>query len=124
MGDYLTMTTRISCASAALTTAGLLFIALPLASAAFAQSKPAGADAEALYKKHCIVCHGPDGDSKLPGMSFADGEWKHGTSVKEISTIIKEGVKGTAMLPFKSKLSDEEVEVLAKHVRAFDKNLK
>lgn len=81
-------------------------------------------DAAALYKKHCQVCHGAKGDSKLPGMSFVDGQWKHGTSVKEMSALIKDGIPGTAMLPFKSKLKDPEVEELAKFVRAFDPALK
>jgi mono/diheme cytochrome c family protein len=81
-------------------------------------------DVAALYKKHCQVCHGAKGDSKLPGMSFVDGQWKHGTSVKEMSALIKDGIPGTAMLPFKSKLKDPEVEALAKFVRAFDPALK
>lgn len=90
-----------------------------------AQTKEESApDAAALYKKHCVMCHAANGDSKMPGMSFTDGEWKHGSSIKEVSTIIHDGVKGTAMLPFKNKLSDPEVEALAKYVRAFDKNLK
>lgn len=81
-------------------------------------------DAAAVYKARCAMCHGPKGDSKLPGMSFTDGVWKHGTDLKSVSTVIKEGVPGTAMLPFKSKLNDAEVEALAKYVRAFDPKLK
>jgi cytochrome c553 len=38
--------------------------------------------------------------------------------------VIRNGVKGTAMLPFKSKLTDDQIVALAKHVRAFDKTLK
>jgi mono/diheme cytochrome c family protein len=81
-------------------------------------------DATAIYKSRCAMCHGPKGDSKLPGMSFTDGEWKHGSSTKEVATVIRDGVEGTAMLPFKSKLSDPEVEALAQYVREFDPKLK
>lgn len=104
-----------------------LGVSVHAGAAAVSQSAPARAasiDAAALYKKHCVICHGAKGDSKLPGMSFVDGQWKQGTTVKEMSAVIKDGVSGTAMLPFKSKLNDAEVEALAKYVRAFDPALK
>jgi mono/diheme cytochrome c family protein len=81
-------------------------------------------DAEALYKVKCMVCHAADGNSPMPGMSFADGVWKHGTSVKEMAEVITNGVTGTAMMPFKGQLSDAEILALAKYVRQFDKKLK
>lgn len=81
-------------------------------------------DAAALYKSKCAVCHGAAGNSTLPDMSFADGKWKHGTSVKEISEVITKGVPGTAMVPFGKQLKPAEIEGLAKFVRTFDKNLK
>jgi mono/diheme cytochrome c family protein len=78
----------------------------------------------ALYKSKCSVCHAADGNSPLPNMSFADGVWKHGTTVKEMVNTISNGVPGTAMMPFKTQLSPEEIEGLARYVRKFDKNLK
>jgi mono/diheme cytochrome c family protein len=118
------MQRRPSLASALAVAAALLgAAAVPLTIRAQA-ADTAAPDATALYKKHCVMCHAANGDSKMPGMSFTDGVWKHGSSVKEVSAIIHDGVKGTAMLPFKNKLSDAEIETLAKYVRAFDKNLK
>jgi len=81
-------------------------------------------DAPALYKARCLLCHGATGDSKVKNASFADGAWVHGTTLAEVSAVIRDGVKGTAMLPFKNKLNDAEVEALARYVRAFDKSLK
>jgi mono/diheme cytochrome c family protein len=81
-------------------------------------------DAGALYKKHCALCHGADGASKLPNASFADGVWKHGSTPKEVQASITNGVKGTVMLGFASKLKPAEIEALAAHVRAYDKKLK
>jgi mono/diheme cytochrome c family protein len=81
-------------------------------------------DAAAVYKKQCSICHGAKGDSKLPGMSFADGQWKHGSSAKEVAETVRNGVEGTAMLPFKSKLKEPEIAALAEYVRAFDPRLK
>ena len=91
---------------------------------AAAQDKLSKADAAALYKQRCAMCHGPKGDSKLQGMSFTDGVWRHGTSVKEVAAIIRDGVPGTAMLPFKAKLKANEIDALAEFVRAFDPQLK
>ena len=88
-----------------------------------AAQKPA-VDAAALYKKHCVICHGATGSSPLPNAAFADGVWKSGTSVKELSAVISDGVKGTVMQPFSAKLKADEIEALAKFVRAFDKKLK
>jgi mono/diheme cytochrome c family protein len=107
-----------------LSAASALLAMMTIGPMALAQTKDATADTAALYKKHCLMCHAANGDSKLPGMSFVDGEWKHGSSVKEIAAIIRDGVKGTAMLPFKNKLNDAEADALARYVRAFDKKLK
>lgn len=88
-----------------------------------AQDPGAKIDAAAIYKQRCAMCHGPKGASTLPGMSFADGVWKHGNTVRDLSSVIRNGVPGTAMLSFKSKLKDDEIETLAKFVRAFDPKL-
>ncbi|HEY8548609.1 MAG TPA: c-type cytochrome [Vicinamibacterales bacterium] len=82
-------------------------------------------DAAELYKQKCQVCHMADGNSQMmPNMSFADGVWKNGSSVKEVSNTIANGVPGTAMMPFKTQLSEQEIEALARFVRKFDKKLK
>jgi len=89
------------------------------------QSGSTKVDGAELYKTKCVVCHQADGDSKImPNMSFADGVWVHGSSVKEVINTITNGVPGTAMMPFKGQLSDAEIAALAKYVRQFDKKLK
>ena len=74
-----------------------------------------------VYKTKCAACHLADGNSPLPLMNFADGVWKHGSSLKEIEAVISEGVPGTAMLPFKTQVTPAQVQALAKYVRSFDK---
>lgn len=101
-----------------------MLAAAVVTSQAGAQPSGAGIDAEALYKKHCVICHGAAGTSPLPNAAFADGVWVHGSTVKALSGVIKEGVKGTVMQPWGAKLSDAEIEALARHVRRFDKKLK
>jgi mono/diheme cytochrome c family protein len=104
-------------------------VALLLAISALAA--PAGADAQdkpastaELYKLHCQQCHMADGDSPLPPLNFVDGTWKHGTAPAKVAAVIADGVPGTAMLPFGTKLTPAEVKALAAHVRAFDKALR
>jgi len=92
--------------------------------AAAGAAKGAKVDGEALYKEKCQVCHQADGNSPLPHMSFADGVWLHGSTLKEVQNTITNGVPGTAMMSWKAQgLTDEEITALAKYVRHFDKAL-
>ena len=77
-----------------------------------------------LYKTKCQACHLADGNAPMKEMNLADAEWKHGSKVADIIKTIEEGSPGTAMLSFKAQLSPEEIDALARFVRAFDKTLK
>jgi mono/diheme cytochrome c family protein len=90
-----------------------------------AKTAPAAVDAKAVYEARCQVCHMADGNSQImPNMSFADGIWKHGSTLKAVQTTIENGVPGTAMVPWKEQLTPAEITALAKYVRKFDKKLK
>jgi len=105
----------------------LLFAAACLAllsSAPAARAEEPDPEILAIYKTKCQSCHLADGNSPVAAMNFANGEWKHGTTVAELAKVIAEGAPGTAMLPFKAQLSEEEMEGLARYVRTFDKKLK
>jgi mono/diheme cytochrome c family protein len=97
-----------------------LFPVLTLAQPPSGETRPA-AD---LYKMNCQPCHMADGNAALEPMNFADGKWKHGSSVADVAKTITNGVPGTAMVPFQGRFSEEEILGLAKYVRTFDKSLK
>jgi len=118
------MTSRVLRGSAVTTAALVLCGSFVLSPRPAAQTPPAPADTAALYKSKCAPCHLANGDAKTPSMNFADGVWHHGSSVKQVAEAIRNGVKGTAMLPFKSKLTDDQVVALAKYVRTFDQSLR
>jgi mono/diheme cytochrome c family protein len=108
-----------------------LALAVGLTAAPAAQSadaaKPAAGkvDALALYQARCQACHMADGNSQImPNMSFADGVWKHGSTIKQVQATIANGVPGTAMVAWKEQLSPAEIAALARFVRKFDKKLK
>jgi mono/diheme cytochrome c family protein len=108
-------------------TMALSVTATPAAQAPDAAAKPAAGkvDALELYQTKCQACHMADGNSQLmPNMSFADGIWKHGSTLKAVETTITDGVAGTAMVAFKEQLTPAEITALAKFVRKFDKKLK
>jgi cytochrome c oxidase subunit 2 len=79
--------------------------------------------AQELYVQNCQMCHMPDGNAAIKQMNFADGEWIHGTTIKQQVKVVTDGVPGTAMMAFKDRLSDQEILALVKLVRAFDKKL-
>jgi len=105
-----------------LLTAGVL--SLFLTPGAGAQTAAPGKTAEENYKATCQPCHMADGNAALKPMNFADGEWKHGTTPQELAKVIANGVPGTAMMPFKTRFSEQEILELAKYVRHFDPKLK
>jgi mono/diheme cytochrome c family protein len=89
-----------------------------------AQTTGTGKTVEENYKATCQPCHMAEGNAALEPMNFADGKWKHGPAVAELAKVIADGVPGTAMMPFKTRFSEEEILELAKYVRHFDKKLK
>ena len=81
-------------------------------------------DAAILYRMNCQMCHGANGKALIPEMAFVGRkQWKHGTKTSDMVKVITEGVKGTPMLPFKSKFTAAQIKALARYVRAFDKRL-
>jgi copper transport protein len=79
-----------------------------------------------LYEKNCANCHGKTG--KGDGMmgeelnpkpaDLTDNEWKHGSTDGEIFAVIKDGVKGTGMKGFNSKLTAHQMWDVINYVRS------
>ena len=84
---------------------------------------PQATDTANLYRVNCQMCHGFNGKALIPEMAFVGRKWKHGTRSTDMIKVITEGVKGTPMLPFKSKFTPAQIKALARYVRAFDKTL-
>lgn len=70
----------------------------------------------ALYAQFCASCHGPtlQGGSAT---SLVDDEWKHGRDDDSITKVIREGVAGTPMAPFKTILDENQVRQLVFYIR-------
>jgi putative heme-binding domain-containing protein len=68
-----------------------------------------------LYRAHCFVCHGQEGES-IPGVSFRSGQYRRASTDEEISRIILNGVPGTGMPP--TNLNPEERRNLVAYLRS------
>ena len=78
-------------------------------------------------KGTCFNCHGMTGRGDGPGGSTLNpsprnfrhrGMWHHRTE-GEIFWVIKNGIKGTGMIPFGGLLSDEEIWTVMQYERSF-----
>ena len=76
-----------------------------------------------LYGSMCQACHGADGKSPMKEMAFVGREWKHGTKTADMIKVITDGVPGTVMMPFKGRLTEQQIRDLARYVRSLDKKL-
>jgi cbb3-type cytochrome c oxidase subunit III len=92
---------------------------------------PVAADATSIaagkqaFEKNCANCHGKTGvgDGMMGAelnpkpSNLTDADWKHGSSDGEIFTVIKDGVKGTGMKSFNSKLTTKQIWDVVNYVR-------
>ncbi|MCF6147353.1 MAG: cytochrome c [Candidatus Kuenenia sp.] len=86
-------------------------------------SKAADIDGMKIYLKHCKTCHGADGNptdlgTGLGARKFADPEWQAKTNDERIIEQINEGTP-EMMMPFKEKLTPEEIKALVPVIRGF-----
>jgi mono/diheme cytochrome c family protein len=82
-----------------------------------------GIDAQGLYKKHCVLCHGEDGKGKtdfeeLGPRDFTDKKFQDSITDENIIEQITNGTP-EKMFPFKDKLTPEEMKALVPVIRAF-----
>lgn len=98
--------------------------ALALLLAAWSPAGRAGTDAAALYHNYCSVCHGDKGDGRsratgalsTPPRDFTSAESRRELTRERIALAITHGRPGTAMVAWKSQLSDTDIARLAEHV--------
>jgi len=103
---------------------GLLCAALLLAGPVLAATTEATARAATLYHNYCSVCHGDKGDGKSrasgsfssPPRDFTTEASRRELSLDRIKLAISHGRPGTAMVGWKTQLSEADIAVLAEHV--------
>ena len=86
----------------------------PAAATPLAAAVPAvAADGQALFKKHCAGCHGPEGKGAFgPDLS---ADYQYGKTSMAAQESIASGRPGN-MPAFGEKLSSEEIETLTEYI--------
>jgi mono/diheme cytochrome c family protein len=78
-----------------------------------------------IYQARCMSCHGPTGrgDGPIaknllgpPVGNLADTSWKHGDRPEQVTAVIAQGVKDTAMTAWGSVLDEPEIRAVAAYV--------
>jgi mono/diheme cytochrome c family protein len=80
---------------------------------------------EGLYDANCAVCHGDKGNGKAWVTETLNPKPQDFTDPKTIKTLtrkrmiqsITNGREGTAMQPFKTQLSKDEIELIVDYIR-------
>lgn len=87
------------------------------ATLSFAAKKVNGAD---IFREKCSMCHGIDGKgyAAIKTPDFTDSKWQAAHPDKELKDAVENGVKGTAMVSFKGKLSQQEMAAVLKYIRS------
>ena len=82
----------------------------------------AAEDGKALYEQKCAMCHGKDGVAKPSGKgsrNFNDPEYQKSATAEQIAKITADGKD--KMPGYKSKLSAEQIQAIAAHVKTLGK---
>ncbi|HLI34361.1 MAG TPA: c-type cytochrome [Terriglobia bacterium] len=99
-----------------------LVLTIMAASLVFGSPAFAATDAAQLFKSKCSMCHGVDGKgfSAIHTPDFTSPKWQASMTNKEITTVITNGKKGTAMPAFGNKLKSEEIQALVHYLRSLN----
>lgn len=77
-------------------------------------------DGAGIFREKCSMCHGIDGKgyAAIKTPNFTDPKWQAAHHEKELLDAIENGVKGTAMVSFKDKLSQQQITAVLKYIRS------
>ena len=103
-----------------------MYRTLPLVLMLSSAGAAIAADGEAVFKARCTRCHGEDGKGKTKANppDLTDPKVQASLSDADIVNTITNGRKGTLMLGWKGKLSDEEISAVAAYVRSLGRPAK
>ncbi len=79
-------------------------------------------DAAGLFKSKCSMCHGLDGKGypAIHTPNFTSSQWQQRHSDARIAAAIANGVQGTSMPAWKTKLSTAQIHALVLYIRSLN----
>lgn len=72
--------------------------------------------AKLFIEKGCIACHGTKGEGNAIGPNMTDNFWIHGCKPAEVVQLIKEGVPAKGMTPFKSMMTEAQINSVTAYI--------
>jgi cytochrome c oxidase cbb3-type subunit III len=78
-----------------------------------------------VYQARCVSCHGASGRGDGPiarGLAgppvgdLTDADWKHGDRPDQVLAVVAQGVRDTAMPPWKTTLNDRALHAVTAYV--------
>jgi mono/diheme cytochrome c family protein len=102
----------------------LIFISGSLLPKAFADSSDLETGRDIFYK-HCKACHGDKGNGKTfaanvlnpPPKNFTSEKTKKELTEERMIHSVTKGRKGTAMMPWESNLTEQEIRSVVHYIR-------
>ena len=102
----------------------LIFISGSLLPKAFADSSGLETGRDIFYK-HCKACHGDKGNGKTfaanvlnpPPKNFTSEKTKKELTEERMIHSVTKGRKGTAMMPWESNLTEQEIRSVVHYIR-------
>ncbi len=70
------------------------------------------ADGQVEFMKSCNSCHG----AASIGSNLSDEYWIHGGSIQDVFNVIKDGVTGTAMSGYSTRMTNEQMQKVASYI--------
>lgn len=72
-------------------------------------------EGKAIFVKNCVSCHGNDGGG-IVGPNLTDDYWINGGGIKNVFTVIKNGVPAKGMISWQTQLSPTQIQAVASFV--------
>ncbi len=91
-------------------------IGLILLLAALAAAQPGAGTGQALYSRHCAVCHGATGEGGS-GPDLTNPSWQRSLTNDQLDRTIRDGRAGTAMPAFQDRIDAAGRAALVTHLR-------
>jgi cytochrome c oxidase cbb3-type subunit 3 len=68
-----------------------------------------------LFSVNCLPCHGPDGGGTV-GPNLTDKYWIHGGGIKNVFTIIKNGVPAKGMISWQNMMTPKQMQQVGSYI--------
>lgn len=68
-----------------------------------------------IYSLNCVACHGQKGEGGV-GPNLTDEFWIHGGGIKNVFTVVQDGVPAKGMISWKSQLSPKQIQQVSSYI--------